>query len=177
MTDNNWADHGELDFFDKVSTDIESGKVKKINKLNEARIFIVELFNRMDLSFEPDPDYRDNVRNIIIGLTLYQLFKQRTISLFRAGKEDREYLASFLMYHIQKYLFANIKVTDWNTILTDVYNHFKEGIKFTDIGSVVVAKLNINKIIPENILLGIVASNKKEYTKVRRKDPPTHRVS
>ena len=174
MSDKNWADNGEDDFFDMVSNEIENNKQTRINKIQESKEFIINFFDKMDVSFEPDPSYRDNVKSIIRGLVLYQLFKQRTISIYKKGKEDREYLGSFMMYTIQKYLNDNVKVTEWNNILTDVYKHFKSEIKFSDIDNVVEGKINLSKIIPNNILLSTLNNNKKEYIKRKNIEPPDY---
>tara|TARA_B110000908_G_C10267435_1_gene465815 strand:+ start:3334 stop:3864 length:531 start_codon:yes stop_codon:yes gene_type:complete len=176
MSENNWADNGEDDFFDMVSNDIEVNKEKKLTKIKEAKDYIIKLFNNINVDFEPEVVYRGTVKNIIRGLVLCQLFKQRTISLYREGKEDREYLGSFMMYQVQKYLHNNIKVTEWNAVLTDVYNYFKPSLKSksNDLPNAVVAKVNINKIITESILLATLLNNKKEYIKRKHIEPPVY---
>lgn len=176
MSDDNWADNGEGDFFDMVSNDIEVNKEKKLTKIKEAKDYIIKFFNGINVDFEPEVEYRETVKNIIRGLVMCQLFKQRTISLYREGKEDREYLASYMMYVVQKYLHTNIKVTEWNPVLTDVYNYFKPSLKSrsNDLSNAVTAKVNISKIIAENILHTTLLNNKKEYVKRRRTEPPVY---
>jgi hypothetical protein len=173
---NNWACSGEDDFFDMVSTDIEVNKEKKLTKIKDAREYIINFFNDINVNFEPEVEYRETVKNIIRGLVLWQLFKQRTISLYREGKEDREYLASFMMHKVQKYLHANIKVTEWNIVLTDVYNHFKSQLKSrsNDLPNAVATKVNISKIIAENILHTTLLNNKREYIKRKHIEPPVY---
>ena len=174
MSDDNWADNGEDDFFTEVSHQIDSNKAQKLNKIKDATEYIVMVLDGIDVSFEPDPTYRLNVKNIVIGLVICQLLKQRTITLYRKGKEDREYLASYLMYVIQKYLTNNVKVTEWTSVMRNVFEHFKGGVRFPGIEEALVAKININKIIPENVLLNAVIGNKKEYTKMKQREPPSY---
>jgi hypothetical protein len=177
MSDNNnWADQAEDDFFDIVSTDIEVTREKRIATIREAKEFIIKFFTNINVDFEPEVDYRETVKNIIRGLVLCQLFKQRTISLYHEGKEDRDYLGSFMMHKVQKYLHTNIRVTEWNSVLTDVYNHFKPSLKSrsNDLPLAVTAKVNISKVISEAILLTTLQNNKREYIKRRRKEPPVY---
>ena len=76
-----------------------TGPIDLKKAINEISI----IFDNINVDFEPDPDYRDNVKSMIMGLVLSQLLKQKTINLYRKGKEDREYLSSFVMMKIQKY--------------------------------------------------------------------------
>lgn len=175
MTDgNNWANDGEDDFFQDVSNKIEKNKELAINKKSNAKGFIIKLFIDINVSFEPDPSYRDNVKNIIRGLVLYQLFTQRTINIYRRGKEDRDYLGSYLMYIVQKYLHDNVRVTEWNGVLTEVFVHFKQDIHSSNLEPVINAKINISKIIPDYILWTTLSNNKKEYEKRKGESPPTY---
>ena len=169
-----WVDNGEDDFFQVVESQIDSNKLQHDNKIKEVSNYVIDILNNIDVSFEPDPSYRSNVKNIIIGLVICQLLRQRTINIYRKGKEDREYLASFLMYVIQKYLYNNIKVTEWTTILSKVYDNFKTNVKFPGIEEAIVSRININKIIPENILLNTLVNNKKEYIRILNKNPPSY---
>ena len=97
----NWADISEdnlvLDLYDEIEKDRET----ELEKRKEAVEYIADLIDNIDVSFEPDPTYRENVKYMIVGLVLCQILKQKTISIYRKGKEDREYLASFLMMKIQ----------------------------------------------------------------------------
>jgi len=174
MSDNNWADNGEDDFFHIVTNQIEKNKQTREETINKAVSAINRILDRINVDFEPDPSYRNNVKNIIRGLVIYQLFKQRTISIFKPNKEDREYLGSFLMYKIQKYLVDNTKVTEWSNILTQVYNGYKKDIKFPDIENTVASKINLSKILPESVLESTLHNNKKEYIKRKGISPPVY---
>lgn len=176
MSDNNWADQTEDDFFETILTDIEVNSEKKEAKIKEAAEYIINFFNNINVDFEREVDYRGTVKNIIRGLVLCQLFKQRTISLYREGKEDREYLASFMMYTTQKYLHANIKITEWYIVLTKVYNYFKPQLKSksNDLQLAVAAKINCSKIIAVSILHTTLMNNRKEYIKRKGSEPPLY---
>lgn len=57
---------------------------------------------------------------LCVGCTLTALIKQKTVNLFKKGKEDREYTASVLHTDIQCYLYNNCPLDMWETVIKNV---------------------------------------------------------
>lgn len=163
-TKDNWASISEdmllLNLFDEIEQDKKNEDMKR----TEAIKYITNILDNINVSFEPDPTYRDNVKYIIIGLVLSQILKQKTINLFRKGKEDREYLGSYLMMKIQLFLINNNEVRTWNSIIRGIYTYYQSKVQVsTETKVLIQAGINQNKIIPGDILVSTVLSNKKNY--------------
>ena len=173
--DKNWALVSEDKLVDNLFSEIENDlEVKQIKNKNTIK-YIVNLLDNVNVDFEPDPSYRNNVRYMIMGLVLCQILKQKTINLFRKGKEDREYLASFLMMKIQSYLINNHELDDWNDIILQIFERYKNKIRLNDeMNRLIDSGLNINKIISQDILVSTVLSNKRNYIFKKSYEPASY---
>ena len=170
----NWADISEDNLITDLYQEIEDDEIKIENKKKEAISYIKELVDNINVDFEPDESYRKNVRYMILGLVLCQLLKQKTINLYRKGKEDREYLASFLMMKIQNYLASNFSPDTWEEIIKMVYKEYEGKIKINDsIKDTIYLGLN-KKIINPDILVSAVINNKKVYTQLKKVEPKNY---
>ena len=99
---------------------------------------------------------------MILGLILCQILKQKTINIYRKGKEDREYIASFLMMKIQSHLHNNHNVDKWDDIIKSIYKEYNGKIVVKDSIKEIIRKgVLIDKIIPPDILVMTVINNKK----------------
>lgn len=170
----NWADISEDNLITDLYQEIENDEDRLKKKKQKAIVYIKELIDNMNVDFEPDESYRKNVRYMILGLVLCQLLKQKTINLYRKGKEDREYLASFLMMKIQHYLANNFSPDIWEGIIKMVYKEYEGKIKINDsIKDTIYLGLN-KKIINPEILVSAVINNKKIYTQIKKTEPKNY---
>ena len=128
-TSTNWASFSEDIVMKNLLEQRNNDDEKLREKLKKTKNYITNTFNTMNVDFEPDKSYRENVKFIIIGLVLIQILKQKTISLYRKGKEDREYLASYLMMKIQTHLINNYPTIEWDIIIKDICEHYKNNLR------------------------------------------------
>ena len=157
----NWADVSEMNLVTDLYKEIEDDTQELNKRKQEVIMYIEDLVNNMDVSFEPDETYRENVKYMILGLVLCQLLKQKTINIYRKGKEDREYLASFLMMKIQNYLSNKFSTDVWEEIIKDVYKHYDGKIRINEnINNVIRAGI-AKKIISPDVLVSTIITNKK----------------
>lgn len=160
----NWALESEDTLLDELFIEIQREKEARKLKCEEGIHYITKFFNKINVDFEPDPEYRDNVKHIIIGLVLGQILKQKTINLFRKGKEDREYLGSYLMMKVQSYLLRTHEVSTWNDIIRGVYEYYRPKMRIsTETESLIHKGVDQKKIISNDILISTVLSNQKNY--------------
>jgi len=172
---NSWAAASEQNLLSDLFQEIEKDSVIKERKIKNTLNTLLPLLNNIDVSFEPDPTYRDNVKYIIIGLVLCQILKQKTINLYRRGKEDREYLASFLMMKIQSYLINNHDIDEWDEVLKGILKHYEGKIRLDkDMCKLISNGINKDKIITQDILVSTVISNKKNYKAKKFTEPKNY---
>lgn len=161
---NNWALSSENTLLENLFEEIEQDKHRESIRRVEAVKYITNILDNINVDFEPDPSYRENVKHIIIGLVLSQILKQKTINIYRKGKEDREYLGSYLMMKIQSYLFNNYEIHTWNDIIKDIYNYYRSKMRISaDTEQLIQEGINQRIIIQNDILVSTVLSNKKSY--------------
>ncbi len=167
-----WAAIAQMDFMFSLQNDIEKQTEENKAKRVEALKYCTHIFNNMNIDFEPDDSYRQNVRYMIIGLVLALIIKQKTVNLFKAGKEDRDVLASWAMWKIQSNLITRkVPLDEWVIVINDIYQHYKDGIKFDVLKDLVNMKPEPNKILNEQQLKASYENNKKEYKKRKGRDP------
>ena len=170
MTD--WALEAQTGFEEVLGDCISKHQEINKNLRKELKTYAISLFRKMNVGFEPDPSYRENVRAMIIGLALVQMVKQRTINLFRHGKEDREYLASWAMSNLQNKLYEKkLPIGEWLLLIEDIYMHYKSQIKFDLLKDLVNAKIEVDKTLSAHQLKQAVESNEREYIKRRGVTP------
>lgn len=172
VNQSNWASVSEDNLLENLFTEIQDElEVKKSKNKNTIK-YITNLIDNISVDFEPDVSYRNNVRYMIIGLVLCQILKQKTINIFRRGKEDREYLASFLMMKIQSHLIINHEIDNWNSIILQIFDYYKDKIRInSEMRKLMENGLSTDKIISQDILVSTVLSNKRNYILKKSKEP------
>ena len=169
---NNWANISEDSLMYNLFKEIEHENIAKIEKKQKTIEHIINLFDNINVDFEPDESYRDNVKYMILGLVLSQILKQKTINLYRKGKEDREYLGSFLMMKVQSYLLKNNSTDEWNDIIMALFDHYKNKIRRNEeMNNLIKRGINTEKFISQDILISTIISNKKNYILKKNKEP------
>lgn len=163
-TENNWALSSEDSLLENLFAEIEQDKERELTKKKEAVNYITNILDNINVDFEPDPSYRDNVKHIIIGLVLSQILKQKTINIYRKSKEDREYLSSYLMMKIQSYLSNNHSLHIWSNIIKELYDYYRPKMRISvETEQLIYNGINQNNIIQNDVLVSTVLSNKKSY--------------
>lgn len=146
-----WADIDEDEIMESLLQDSkEKTKIEQVQISKWSDEIIKNYFN-------PVEEYCQ------IGLVLFMMSQQKTINIYRDGKEDREYDAAVLMRNVQVYFTEHIPTYEWTKVLHDLCLRYKETIRGNLIHKTLRAHVDTSKILSNQLLDKNIARNKKIY--------------
>ena len=105
------------------------------------------------------------------GCTLTAIMKQKTVNLFKKGKEDREYMASVMHYDIQLYLYNTCTVCRWSDIIKKVCIKYDKIKHAMTLQSILKSELPIDGLKSIKDLRKNKEKNRSTYTLRTGKHP------
>ena len=153
-----WADEGEDEILEAIQ---ENTRIKELEQRTLFRPHVTKVKEILDSATE----------FCQIGLVLYMIANQKTINIFREGKEDREYEASLLMNKVQQYLHDNIETYQWTVALKYVCEDYEPTVKGDLIRKAKRLHINKEKVLSMRTLEKNLNKNKKIYRDRKNHDP------
>lgn len=157
----NWADDGEDEIMEQIQKDITEKKKVERRELKK----IADEISRLYL--EKADEYCQ------IGLVIYMIMCQKTINIFREGKEDREYNASVLMKDVQTHLTQRVSTYKWTEVIHMLCDMYKDKVKGSLLIKAKELKIDPTKTLQLSMLERTVARNRKSYIERTGRCPNT----
>ena len=157
----NWAETDE----DEVMANIE----KEIKARKKLEAYKIKVWNKI-----LHKEYLDSIDEYSqIGLVLFMISQQKTINIYREGKEDREYNASLLMRNIQYFMEDEVPLGLWTPLLHSLCKDYIDKVKGNLIQRALNTHINVFNILLPKTLDKTISRNKKLYIE-RKGHPPPH---